>query len=492
VSWLAPSRCGSLSHLLAAGLGVHGLAMVSLMSARGTAAARQRVVIAGGGFAGFHAARRLGRLAKGSLDVVLVNPTDYFLYLPLLPEVAAGILDPRTVAAPLAATGRRVRHVLGAVTDIDTGGRQLAVSDPEGQRRTVGYDQLVIALGSVNKLLPIPGVADHAHGFRSLAEAMYLRDHLLRQIELADFSEDRAEQDARCTFVVVGAGYTGTEVAAQLQLLSRTAARRRASLAGHKLRWMLLDIAPRIMPELDPRLSAIATKVLSARGIEIRTGTSVEHATVDGVKLSDGEFVPTRSLIWCVGVRPDPMVARLGLPMQRGRLTVDEYLTVPGHPEIHACGDAAAVPDLTRPGSVTAMTAQHAQRQGKLVADNIAASYGLGGGRIRRHPYRHHDLGFVVDLGGLKAAADPLGVRLSGLPAKAVTRGYHLLAMPANRARIATDWALDAVLSRQLVQLGLVRSGAVPLTAGTPEHPTMPTAAAPRAPNPEDWIQGGA
>ena len=274
------------------------------MGAHGTVAARPRVVIAGGGFAGFHAARRLGRLAKGSLEVVLVNPTDYFLYLPLLPEVAAGILDPRTVAAPLAATGRRVRHVLGAVTDIDTGGRQLIVSDPEGQRRTVGYDQLVIALGSVNKLLPIPGVGDHAHGFRSLAEAMYLRDHLLRQIELADLSDDRAERDARCTFVVVGAGYTGTEVAAQMQLLSRIAARRRASLAGHKLRWMLLDIAPRIMPELDPRLSAVATKVLSARGVEIRTGTSVEHATVDGVKLSDGEFVPTRSLIWCVGVRP--------------------------------------------------------------------------------------------------------------------------------------------------------------------------------------------
>jgi NADH dehydrogenase len=451
------------------------------MSARGTAGPRQRVVIAGGGFAGFHAARRLGRLAKGRLEVVLVNPTDYFLYLPLLPEVAAGILDPRTVAVPLTATGRRVRHVLGAVTDIDTGGRQLAVSDPEGNRRTIGYDQLVIALGSVNKLLPIPGVADHAHGFRSLAEAMYLRDHLLRQIELADLSEDRAERDARCTFVVTGAGYTGTEVAAHLQLLARIAARRRAGLAGHKLRWMLVDTAPQIMPELDPRLSATATKVLSTRGVEIRTGTSVEHATVDGVMLSDSEFVPTRSLIWCVGVRPDPMVARLGLPMQRGRLTVDEYLAVPGHPEIHACGDAAAVPDLTSPGSVTAMTAQHAQRQGKLVADNIAASCGLGG--RTRHPYRHHDLGFVVDLGGVKAAADPLGVRLSGLPAKAVTRGYHLLAMPANRARIATDWALDAVFPRQLVQLGLVRSGAVPLTAGTPEHPGLPTAATPQAPN---------
>ena len=446
------------------------------MSAHGTGSPRQRVVIAGGGFAGFHAARKLGRLAKGSLEVVVVNPTDYFLYLPLLPEVAAGILDPRAVAAPLAAAGRRVRHVLGAVTDIDTGGRQLTATDPEGNRRTVAYDQLVIALGSVNKLLPIPGVADHAHGFRSLAEAMYLRDHLLRQIELADLSADRAERDSRCTFVVVGAGYTGTEVAAQLQLLSRVAARRRAGLAGQKLRWMLLDLAPRIMPELDPRLSATATKVLSERGIEIRTGTSVEQATAEGVQLSDGEFVPTRSLIWCVGVRPDPMVARLGLPLQRGRLTVDEYLTVPGHPEIHACGDAAAVPDLARPGSVTAMTAQHAQRQGTLVADNIASACGLGG---RRRPYRHHDLGFVVDLGGVKAAADPLGVRLSGLPAKAVTRGYHLLAMPANRTRIATGWALDAVFPRQLVQLGLVRSGTVPLTAGTPEHPGLPTTAAP-------------
>jgi len=446
------------------------------MSAHGTGSPRQRVVIAGGGFAGFHAARKLGRLTKGSLEVVVVNPTDYFLYLPLLPEVAAGILDPRAVAAPLAAAGRRVRHILGAVTDIDTGGRQLTATDPEGNRRTVAYDQLVIALGSVNKLLPIPGVADHAHGFRSLAEAMYLRDHLLRQIELADLSADRAERDSRCTFVVVGAGYTGTEVAAQLQLLSRVAARRRAGLAGQKLRWMLLDLAPRIMPELDPRLSATATKVLSERGIEIRTGTSVEQATAEGVQLSDGEFVPTRSLIWCVGVRPDPMVARLGLPLQRGRLTVDEYLTVPGHPEIHACGDAAAVPDLARPGSVTAMTAQHAQRQGTLVADNIASACGLGG---RRRPYRHHDLGFVVDLGGVKAAADPLGVRLSGLPAKAVTRGYHLLAMPANRTRIATGWALDAVFPRQLVQLGLVRSGTVPLTAGTPEHPGLPTTATP-------------
>ncbi len=444
------------------------------MSAQGADGSRPRIVIAGAGFAGFHAARRLGRLARGKLDIVLVSPTDYFLYLPLLPEVAAGILDPRTVAAPLATLRHGVRHALGAVTEIDVDGRQLTVTDPEGSTRPLGYDQLVIALGSVNKLLPIPGVADHAHGFRSLAEATYLRDHLLRQVELAELTDDQAERDARCTFVVVGAGYTGTEVAASGQLLTQIAARRRPRLHSQQLRWVLIDLAPRVMPELDPRLSATASEVLSGRGVEIRTGTSVERATADGVKLSDGEFVSTRSLIWCVGVRPDPMVARLGLPMQDGRLTVDEYLAVPGHPEIYACGDAAAVPDLTRPGSVTAMTAQHAQRQGVLAANNIAASHGLGGRRTQRRPYRHHDLGFVVDLGGAKAAANPLGVRLSGLPAKAVTRGYHLLSMPTNRTRIATDWVLDSVFSRQLVQLGLVRSHAVPLTTGTPEHPGLP------------------
>jgi NADH:ubiquinone reductase (H+-translocating) len=446
------------------------------MDTSNASGSRPRVVIAGGGFAGFHAARTLGRLSKGKLDVILVDPTDYFLYLPLLPEVAAGILDPRTVAAPLSSASRWVRHVLGAVSGIDLDARQVTARDPDGNLRTIGYDQLVVALGSVNKLLPIPGVTDHAHGFRSMAEAIYLRDHLLRQLEIADLSQDPAERDARCTFVVVGAGYTGTEVAASGQLLTRIAARHRPGLSGQRLRWILIDIAPQLMPELDPRLSATATRVLSARGMEIRTGTSVEHATQDGVQLSNGEFVPTRSLIWCVGVRPDPMVARLGLPMQRGRLTVDEYLTVPGRPEIHACGDAAAVPDLTRPGSITAMTAQHAVRQGKLAANNVAASYGIG--RTHRRPYRHHDLGFVVDLGGMEAAANPLGIRLSGLPAKAVTRGYHLMSVPTNRVRIATDWALDVLLPRQLVQIGLIRGFAVPLTAGAPDLPAQQSATA--------------
>jgi NADH dehydrogenase len=426
----------------------------------GEQARRRRVVIVGGGFAGFHAARALCRLAKGvDVEVVLINPTDYFLYLPLLPEVAAGILDPRRVSVPLAATLPSVRLVLGTVEGVELDARRVTLADPEGQRRTVAYDRLLLATGSVNRLLPIPGVATHAHGFRSLAEALWLRDHLVRQLELAASCDDPEERAARCTFVVVGAGYTGTEVAAHGQLLTQAAARRRPGLAGQRLRWLLLDLAPRVLPELDRRLGATAARVLRQRGIEVRLQTTVQAATAEGVRLSDGELVLTRSLLWCVGVRPDPLTASLGLATADGRLVVDQYLTVPGHPELFAAGDAAAVPDLTRPGQLTPMTAQHAQRQGRRAAANLAASLGHG----HRRAYRHHDLGFVVDLGGAKAAANPLGVPLSGVAAKAVTRGYHLAVIPTNRVRIAADWLLDALLPRQTVQLGLVRGPTVPL-----------------------------
>jgi NADH dehydrogenase len=431
---------------------------------------RERIVIIGAGFAGFHAARVLARRMRGVAEVTLVNSTDYFLYLPLLPEVATGILDPRRVAVPLAASCPGVHHVLGSAEAIDVEARTVQVVDPEGSRDTITYDRLVLSVGSVNKLLPIPGVAEHAHGFRSIAEALYLRDHLLRQLELADNADDPAERTARCTFVVVGAGYTGTEVAAAGQLFTQAVARHRPGLRDQPIRWLLVDIAPRVVPELDPRLARTAERVLTGRGVLVRTETTVEQATREGVKLSDGDFVPTRSLIWCVGVRPDPLVEALGLETKKGRLVVDEYLTVPGHPEIYACGDAAAVPDLTRPGELTPMTAQHAQRQGKCLARNVAASYGSG----TRVAYKHHDLGFVVDLGGVKAAANPLGVPLSGIIAKTVTRGYHLLSIPGNRARIAADWLLDAVFSRQTVQLGLVRGGSVPLNAGTPDRPHPP------------------
>ncbi|GGX72259.1 NAD(P)/FAD-dependent oxidoreductase [Streptomyces minutiscleroticus] len=431
---------------------------------------RPRVLIVGAGFAGYRTARTLSRIARGRIDITLLNPTDYFLYLPLLPQVAAGVLEPRRVTVSLGDTLPRVRLVLGEADRVDLEGRTVRCTDPEGGTGTLGYDRLVVAVGAVNKLLPVPGVAEHAHGFRGLPEALYLRDHVTRQIELAAAEEDAARCAARSTFVVVGAGYTGTEVAAQGQLLTDELVRNKPLRRGVRPRWLLLDIAPRLLPELDEHLSRTADQVLRGRGVEVRTGTSVEEATREGVRLSDGEFVGTRTLVWCVGVRPDPLVAGLGRPLERGRLLVDPYLQVPGRPEVFACGDAAAVPDLEKPGQYTSMTAQHAWRHGEVAARNVAASLGLGTRRV----YRHRDLGFVVDLGGVKAAANPLGVKLSGPLAGAVTRGYHLAAMPGNRVRVTADWLLDAVLPRQGVQLGLVRSWSVPLESASPEVARLP------------------
>ncbi|WP_328437636.1 FAD-dependent oxidoreductase [Streptomyces sp. NBC_00444] len=444
---------------------------------------RPRIVIVGAGFAGYQAARTLSRLTRHRAEITLLNPTDYFLYLPLLPQVAAGILEPRRVTVSLSGTLPRVRLVLGEADGVDLDARTVHYSDPEGGAGTLEYDRLVLAVGSVNKLLPIPGVAEHAHGFRGLPEALYLRDHVTRQVELAAAADDPKSCAARCTFVVVGAGYTGTEVAAQGQRYTDAQVRGHPLRGGMRPRWLLLDIAPRVLPELDEHLSRTADRVLRRRGVDVRMGTSVKEATHDGVLLTDGEFVETRTLVWCVGVRPDPLVEGIGQPLERGRLIVDPYLQVPGRPEVFACGDAAAVPDLNKPGSFTLMTAQHAWRHGKAVGNNVAASLGIGERRV----YRHRDLGFVVDLGGAQAAANPLGVPLAGPLAGAVTRGYHLAAMPGNRVRVAADWLLDAVLPRQAVQLGLVRSWSVPLDTASPELARVPGGAEQREkpPTPE-------
>ncbi|GAA2303532.1 NAD(P)/FAD-dependent oxidoreductase [Streptomyces kunmingensis] len=431
---------------------------------------RSRVLIVGAGFAGYRAARTLARTARHTTEVTLLNPTDYFLYLPLLPQVAAGALEPRRVTVSLSGTLPHARLVLGEAASVDLDARTVHYTGPEGGHGTLAYDRLVLAVGSVNKLLPVPGVAEHAHGFRGLPEALYLRDHVTRQIELAAVASDPAEARARRTFVVVGAGYTGTEVAAQGQLLTDALVSKQPRLHPSPPRWLLLDIAPRVLPELDERLSGTADKVLRGRGVEIRTNTSVREATSDGVRLDNGEFVATRTLAWCVGVRPDPLVEGLGQPLERGRLLVDAFLGLPGHSEVFACGDAAAVPDLERPGEYTPMTAQHAWRQGKVAGLNVAASLGRG---VQRS-YRHKDLGFTVDLGGAQAAANPLGIPLAGPLAGAVTRGYHLAALPGNRIRVAADWLLDAVLPRQAVQLGLVRSWSVPLDTASPELAQVP------------------
>jgi NADH dehydrogenase len=420
---------------------------------------RPRVVVVGAGFGGLHALRTLERvLPAEAAELTVVSPTDYMLYLPLLPEVMTGILDPRELAVSLRSL-RRTELVLGSAVGADLEARTIDVLAADGNRFEVGWDRLLLAAGSVTRVLPLRGVPEHARGFKTLGQAVYLRDHLLRQLELAQVGGDPGEQRACCTFVVIGAGYTGTEVAAHGKLLTDRVVRRSPGLRPGDVRWVLVEQADRVLPQMSEHLSGPALEVLRRRGVEVRLGASVSEITDSAVRLTDGATIPTRTLVWAVGVTPGPLVDALGLPAKQGRILVEPDLTVKGHPEVYAVGDFAAVPDLARSGELTGMTAQHAERQGKRVGRNLAASLGHGQARS----YRHRDLGFVVDLGGFQAVADPLGVPLRGIVAKAVTRGYHLYSLPGNRLRVAADWLLDAVAGRQLVQLGLVHSDHVHL-----------------------------
>ena len=427
--------------------------------------ARFRIVIVGAGYAGYHCARHLERrLPREAAEIVIVSPTDYMPYTSLLPEVGTGTVDPRHIAVSLSATLRRTRHIPGHAVGVDYGNRSLTVAGPDGQRRELGWHRLVLTPGSVSRTLPLPGISEQAKGFKNIAEALYLHDHMLAQMELADASDDPAQRQALCTFVVVGAGYTGTEVAGQGLLFTRAALRRYPRIRPGELRWLLVDRAPAILPELGPRLGNPALRILRRRGVDVRLNTTIEEVTDGQVRLSDGTSVPTRTLVWSVGVTPGPLTQALGLETIKGRIVVDEFLAVPGHPDVFAAGDAAAAPDLTRPGQLTAMTAQHAQRQGKAAARNVAATLGHG----TRKPYKHRDFGFVVDLGGWQAVANPLHIPVSGPLAAIITRGYHLYALPANRVRVATDWFNDIVQHRQFVQLGLIPSEYSGLTAA--EH----------------------
>jgi NADH:ubiquinone reductase (H+-translocating) len=431
---------------------------------------RPTVLVVGSGFAGFHCMRRLEKLLPAdAADLVLASAADYLLYSPLLPNVASGVVDPRHIAVGLHAALRRARVVLGHVVAVDLAGHTATLQRVNGSTTELAWDRLVLAPGGVTRTFDTPGVAEHALGLKTLAEAAYLRDHVLRELENADAADDAddpARRRACCTFVVVGAGYSGTETAAQMQLVTTRAAAGYPRLRAGELRWVLVDLAPRVLPELGRRLGDDAMEVLRRRGVEVKLGTTIEEATEDGVRLSNGETIPTHTLVWCTGVTPSPLIETLGLPTERGRLKVGANLQVPGVPEVFAFGDAAAVPDLTRPGKLTGQTAQHAQRQGKLAARNVAASLGFG----KAVDYRHHDLGFAVDLGGFDAVASPFGVSLGGLPGLVATRGYHLLSLPAtgNRIRVSFDWLLDWLMRPQLVQLGFLREDQASLA--TAEH----------------------
>ncbi|MFI0982537.1 NAD(P)/FAD-dependent oxidoreductase [Streptomyces sp. NPDC021093] len=415
-----------------------------------------RILIVGGGFAGLECAHRLERrLTAGEAEITMVSDQNHQLYLPLLPQVAAGKLTAQSIAVPLRRMLRRTTLVPGSAIGVDAGAKAVVVRTIDEQLRTLHYDYLVLAPGSVTRKFDIPGVAEHAIGMKTLAEAAYLRDHVIAQLDLAAAAGDNPEERAaRLQFVVVGGGYAGTETVAYLHRLTTRAAKRYPGLDAREIRCHLVDLAPKLMPELGEKLGAKALRVLERRGVEISLGVSVAAATRDSVTLTDGRTLPCRTLVWTAGVAPSPLIATLDAETEQGRLVTGANLSVSGLDRVYALGDAASVPDLASGSSaVCAPTAQHATRQGKAAAMNLIAE-------MRGFPasdYRHKDLGLVVDLGGPQAVAKPLGIPLSGIAAQTVTSAYHLMALRTLTARYRAvgGWLLNALAGDDYVRIGL-------------------------------------
>ena len=407
-----------------------------------------RIAIAGGGFGGFYAARALERaLPANSARVTLVNEANFMLYTPLLPGAAGATLDPRHVVVPLRSQLRHTDLLVGSVRRGDPEQRTLGVCRLDGEQIELVYDQLIVALGSVSRTLPIPGLAEHAIGFKSLSDATALRNRVLSCMDIAESLEDPAKRAEYLGFVFVGAGYAGVEGLAELQDFAAQAIDLYPRCRAQGMRWVLLETKDRIMQEVPRGLSEFAARELRARGIEIRTETTVKEVTGCDATLSGGERIPARTVVWTAGVKPSPAVGKLGLPYgQGGRVVVDRTMRVEGYEHVWAIGDCAAVPDPARKGQPCPPTAQHAIRQGRLVARNVAAT--LGNGRVR--PFRYRTKGVVAELGDNEAVALTLGLRWRGLPAWFIARTYHLLLMPGmgRKLRLLMDWNVALLFGR--------------------------------------------
>ena len=414
------------------------------------------VLILGGGFGGLTAARRLERkLPPHSAKVTLVNDVNFMLYTPLLPGAAGGTLEPRHVVVPLREQLHRTELHLGHVTGADPDRGVVTVRSILGADEELPYDQVIVALGSTSRTLPIPGLAEHAMGFKTLAEAITLRNRLVFRLEQAEIEEDEATRRALLTFVFVGGGYAGLEGLAELQDFAADLVERypRARLQG--LRFILVEARDRVMLEIQADLAAFATSELRRRGIEVLLETQIERVTADSVSLSTGEVVPTNTVVWTAGVKPHPVVAKLGLPLDDGgRIVSDRFCAVAGRPGVWAIGDAAAVPDPARKGNPSPPTAQHVLRQAKVAADNVASA--LGGEPHKRRPFRYRTLGVFVDMGRNQAVASTLGIRWHGFPAWFLARTYHLALMPGwrRRGRLVADWTVGLLFGRDSAELG--------------------------------------
>jgi NADH dehydrogenase len=413
-----------------------------------------RILIVGGGYIGMYAARHLERrLRGGDHRIVLVSPENHMTYQPFLPEVASGLIDPRAVVVPLRRVLRRTRLVLGEVERIDADARVAHVRLADGRTHEEPFDVAVIGTGSWSRTLPIPGLPEHAVGFKTLPEAIWLRNRVLGQLDIADGADEGEERRAALGFVFVGAGFAGIEAIGELEDFARAALATYPRPMSSDMRWVMIEATDRILPELDPRLARYAADRLRERGIEVRTGTRLVAIDDGSVRLSDGSEIAAATVVWTAGVRPSPLPIESGLPVDdHGRLIVDRALRVVGVDGIWAAGDVAAVPDADAPAGLSPPTAQHALRQAKRLAANVAAALE---GRPQE-PFRYRNKGMLCSLGHYRGVADPFGIRIRGFPAWFLHRTYHLLYMPtlARKVRIAMDWTVALLFPRDLAQLG--------------------------------------
>lgn len=443
-----------------------------------------RILIVGGGHVGLNVARRLGRrLGRGAAEVVVVDPRSHLAYQPLLAEAAAGNVEPRHVAVPLRRVLHRhpwIRVISAELTELNHGAHRAVVRLSSGEHRELAYDHVVLAPGSVSRALPIPGLAELGVGFRTIGEAVYLRNEILDRLAFASSTMDDQARRRALTFVVVGGGYSGIEALGELSDMSAAVAAT-FHLDPADLRWVLVEAADRVLPEVSAALAGYTVDVLRRRGVEVRLRTVVLSCVDGRVALAptgSTEAEPTfeaDTLVWTAGVRPNPVLAATGLPRDdRGRLLGDVYLRVRGVPGAWTAGDGAAIPDVTagEPGATCAPTAQHAVRQARRLADNLAAVVRDG----RPRPYRHRYAGSVASLGRFQGVAETYGIRTRGFPAWLLHRAYHLAQLPSvvRRAHVLADWTLAAIFPRDIVSLGEVHEPRASFVRAVPAPDPIP------------------